>query len=387
MGALLYRWSTSAQLASVIMIALFYATLARSLKRAELVWWARSWWSNALAMAVTVTYWVFVPTSSVNPVLRGAYVGGKVVFAVLLVQGARAMCRPGSDWLGKRTIIAIASAAVVLGAFALPTINDLGVVVQGTLALLFLWSASTLLTSRGSAISWLAAGFVVRGGLAAIEALAYGAYMVPAGQLPPRAIHIIQAFLGAHTLIDLGGEWLLALGGVLAITQRAQHEIETANTDLLNVQAQLRNLADRDPLTGLANRRALPEMFRTVFQTGAVFVFFDLDSFKAINDTYGHAVGDQCLERFAAAMKSSFRPGDCIVRYAGDEFVVVAPAMKVGMVDERIARMRERLELPDESGVVVAFSAGIALMDPGGDAETALHQADEAMYAAKALKR
>lgn len=181
-------------------------------------------------------------------------------------------------------------------------------------------------------------------------------------------------FLGAHSSLDLAAEWLLALGGVLALARRAQQELQSANDGLLRVQEELRHLADRDPLTELANRRALPSAFRSVYDTGAAFVFCDIDDFKRINDTYGHPAGDACLERFAHALRSSFRPDDIIVRYAGDEFLVVCKGMELGMAHARVERLRARLAEEGRNDIPMEFSAGVVAMQPHGDAEQALRE-------------
>jgi len=90
-GALLYQWSTAAQLISVLMIALFYATLAQSLRRAEVLWWARGWWWNFGALSLACTYWFVTPPPVAAVVLRSLYVGGKAAYALMLIQGAWAL--------------------------------------------------------------------------------------------------------------------------------------------------------------------------------------------------------------------------------------------------------------------------------------------------------
>jgi diguanylate cyclase (GGDEF)-like protein len=375
MGELLYQWSTAAQFVSVLMIALFYATIARSVKRAEVVWWAQAWFCNLVAMAVAASYWFFVPPGVVAPILRTSYVGGKVAAALLLVQGAVAMVSPGRQWLSRRTLGISVAVSVLVGIVFLTTIPRLGLAVQGGMGLLFIGCGVHVLRAKRGFTTWLGTGFLLRGALGLIEAGFYFAAALPEGVLSSTQLQFVQNILGAHSSIDLAGEWLLALGGVLAITLRTQTEMEATNGDLLSAQEELRRLADRDPLTGLANRRALPEAFRAVHDEGAAIVFFDLDGFKGVNDTYGHAAGDQLLRRFADALRACFRPGDAIVRYAGDEFVVVAIGMSPEMATERMEQLRATID--------IAFSAGVAELKPGGDAEVALEAADEAMYAAK----
>ena len=381
-AALLYRWSTGAQLVSVLMIALFYATLGRSTKRAALAWWARSWWCNFGALALTLLYWFYTPSDALGTIIRALYVGAKLAFVLLLVQGAWALRRAGARWLSDRALVVAVGLSMLAAAVLLDSINLIGMAVQGTMALLFLWCDVMVFRERAAMTAWLAIGFLARGGLALVEAVAYGVNAVP-GTLSPVSAASLTMFLGAHSSLDLAGEWLLALGGVLAVARRAQTQMAATNDELLAVQEMLRRLVDRDPLTGLANRRALPETFRAVHATGAALVFCDLDGFKRINDQYGHAEGDACLVRFADALRRSFRPDDVIVRYAGDEFVVVAAGMASSMARQRIEEMRQQLAASSE--LSTAFSAGIVTLEPGGDAEVALRAADEMMYAGKAV--
>lgn len=381
-GALLYRWSTAAQLVSVLMIATFYATLGRSTRRAEVEWWVRSWWCNFGALGLTLLYWFYTPSDAGAMIMRAMYVGAKVAFALLLVQGAWAARTEGARWLSDRTLAIVVAISVITGAALLGSINLIGIAVQGTMGVLFVWCGTVLFRDRPTRMTWLGIGFLARGGLALVEAAAYGASSL-AHTLSPDASANLAMFLGAHSSLDLAGEWLLALGGVLAVARRVQGEVEATNDELRTVQGELQRLADRDPLTGLANRRVLPDVFRSVSHTGAAVVFIDLDGFKQVNDQFGHAAGDSCLSRFAAALRSSFRPDDEIVRFAGDEFVVVAKGMDVGMARERVEAMRARLSDADFAGVQIRFSAGIAHLASGGDANAAVQAADKAMYAAK----
>ncbi|MEO5817952.1 MAG: GGDEF domain-containing protein [Gemmatimonadaceae bacterium] len=385
-GVLLYQWSTAAQLISVLMIALFYATLARSLRRADVVWWARSWWCNFAALALAFTYWFFTPPPFGTIVVRALYVGGKFAYALLLIEGAWALRAPGGTWLSRRALSIIIGASVLLGAVVLSTINLVGIAVQGTMGVLFLWCGVVLFRERAKLAAWLGIAFLARGSFALVEAFAYGANTAPPGTFSPELASRIALFLGAHSSIDIAAEWLLALGGVVALARRSQDELQTANEGLLCVQGELRRLVDVDPLTELANRRVLPEAFRDVFMSGAALVFCDIDDFKQVNDTYGHPAGDVCLQRFAGALRTTFRPTDVIVRYAGDEFLVVCKGMELSLAHARVERLRAKLAEGGRTEIPLEFSAGIVELRPQQDAEEALRDADAAMYAAKTTR-
>src|SRR5437764_11270165 len=87
---------------------------------------------------------------------------------------------------------------------------------------------------------------------------------------------------------DTGAEWVIALGCVLILYRTIQTDLTKANVDLLAAKETLQELVDQDALTGLSNRRALPAVLRAAYETGATVMFFDLNDFKAINDSLGH---------------------------------------------------------------------------------------------------
>jgi diguanylate cyclase (GGDEF)-like protein len=147
-------------------------------------------------------------------------------------------------------------------------------------------------------------------------------------------------------------------------------------------QDDLRQLADRDPLTGAVNRRALRDIFNEVQHSGAMLLFFDLDGFKQINDVHGHAAGDDCLRTFANALTDSFRPDDHVVRYGGDEFLVIARGVDAVAARARVDDVDQRMKR--HSGAIwCGFSVGMTHLEPGGSPEQALQVADQNMYKAK----
>jgi diguanylate cyclase (GGDEF)-like protein len=143
-----------------------------------------------------------------------------------------------------------------------------------------------------------------------------------------------------------------------------------------------------DALTGLPNRLLfndrLDMIIREATRTGECFalLFVDLDRFKTINDTLGHAVGDQVLITATQRLRTSVRASDTVARYAGDEFVVVLIAEKI------VQLMQAPLRIDDGTELQVTASIGVSFHpDDADDAETLLKHADEAMYAAKSLGR
>jgi diguanylate cyclase (GGDEF)-like protein len=144
-------------------------------------------------------------------------------------------------------------------------------------------------------------------------------------------------------------------------------------------------LASTDALTGLVNRRALLEQLeRELFnaeryRTELAVMLIDLDDLKKINDTGGHAAGDDALRRLGAALKGSARKGDIVARYAGDEFVIVmtqAGHRAAAIAADRILRAVHEQKL--------RCSAGVAVFPIDGITPPALIEAaDNAVYKAK----
>ena len=383
MELLLWRWSTSVQVTSLVMITIFFWMLGRSIRTAALRWWVRAWIWNLVALAITIFFWFFQPPNWVmHALVAPVYMGAKTTFILFLIQGAWAMRRPGRPLFATRTL-ASGLAAYAAMATLMPTVPWIGVVQHTVMGLILVVAAAVLILAFDIALLWLAGGFAVRGALSLAEAGAYVISVAGPGRVPPRLAGGANVFLSAASSFDSIAEWLLALGCVLAVSEWVQRELLKANGELLNAQEDLRRLADRDALTGLANRRALPEVLRAAQPEGATLLFFDLDQFKQINDLHGHSAGDETLRRFAAALRESFRPADAVFRYAGDEFLVVAHGLDTASVDGRIEMLRDRLRRGATDGPPIEFSVGVADMPAGGQPDVALNLADEAMYEAK----
>ena len=160
------------------------------------------------------------------------------------------------------------------------------------------------------------------------------------------------------------------------------------------VQEQLEYAARHDPLTGLINRAQLNQVLQDTAQRMrrpgarcAALLFVDLDRFKLINDSLGHAAGDRVLVHVARRLQECLRPGDHLARFGGDEFIMLlddlARVEDAEVVASRVlARLREPLQFGERS-LVVSASIGVAPLRPGDDLDDSLQAADMALYSAK----
>ncbi|WP_432547448.1 diguanylate cyclase domain-containing protein [Kineococcus sp. SYSU DK004] len=150
--------------------------------------------------------------------------------------------------------------------------------------------------------------------------------------------------------------------------------------------------ARTDSLTGLANRAAFTEELERCERDGVAVgvVFVDLDRFKEVNDTHGHAAGDELLRAVGRRLTSVLRPGDVVARLGGDEFAVVLRAPEPGVTEALARRVSEAVAAPlvvAGAVLVPAASTGVAHGDAGEAAEAVVHRADAAMYRTKGARR
>jgi diguanylate cyclase (GGDEF)-like protein len=178
----------------------------------------------------------------------------------------------------------------------------------------------------------------------------------------------------------------------------ASDALDRTRDQLAHTQAQLVHLADHDPLTGLLNRRRLQiEVQRSIARarsSGAqhALVLIDLDNFKMINDTRGHALGDTVLRAVAGALQERLRPEDTLARLGGDEFAVILPgcdqAAAVEIAKQLISAVALTTIMPDSTGRMIRVNASAGVASFGGcpnlTPESLLVDADLALYDAKA---
>jgi len=203
------------------------------------------------------------------------------------------------------------------------------------------------------------------------------------------------------------------LTGVLGVTrvgaERTFTDLELGIADLLSAQvaialrnadlhARVAESAMRDPLTGLLNRRYFDEAVESAHAsavrngTPLSLIVLDLDRFSDVNNEHGHALGDAVLRRVARAIKSAVRDGDIVVRYGGEEFVVIASATSEEGAVEAAERIRAAVaaataEPVDGQHVPLTISAGVARLVDESDGRSLFRAADSALLAAKRAGR
>ena len=210
----------------------------------------------------------------------------------------------------------------------------------------------------------------------------------------------------ADTLESLTGvvrEMVEESRSVHELVQQTQHRLHQENEraqalsqrvqDLEGELQRLANEVQTDQLTRVANRRGLIAAFDGAQSQQArdgqplALALLDIDNFKKLNDTLGHAAGDEALKNLASRVQAILRPGDLVARYGGEEFVLVLPATPLDEATQVLGRLQRSLSaslfMHEGQDVFVTFSAGATLYRPGESLEQALDRADEALYEAK----
>jgi two-component system, cell cycle response regulator len=201
---------------------------------------------------------------------------------------------------------------------------------------------------------------------------------------------VVEAFRTTRSFSTIYSqeELMARLAEAMSRTESALHELRRTNQ-------RLEHLAATDPLTGAANRRQFIEIVEAEIvrakRGGAPFslLALDLDNFKAINDSYGHQIGDEVLRRFVRTCLDAIRPYDGVARVGGEEFMVLLPQSLLeaaGTIGERVrvAIARSAFEAGIGRLVEVTVSIGVSQFGRDGDTlDTLLRIADERLYRAK----
>lgn len=179
------------------------------------------------------------------------------------------------------------------------------------------------------------------------------------------------------------------LHGVAEIVRDLSHSKRNAT-----LYTELRQAANQDPLTGVANRGQLEARLEDLFADYAQaedaepfsVIFLDLDHFKKINDTYEHATGDEVLVNLVRLLEDELYSGETLGRYGGEEFLILCPATELEHAVKRAERVRRAIQnarLVAKHDLTVTASLGVAVVEADDTQQSVLHRADQALYDAK----
>lgn len=218
-----------------------------------------------------------------------------------------------------------------------------------------------------------------------------------------KVLEVVENILAACLALLLYHQVTLVLRGYI-LKMSGGHTVEPSGTTELRYlaqaynysieihhkeQAMLRKMAEKDALTQVANRRSLEEYVTHKLEqenTHGALVFFDVDGFKTINDTYGHDTGDGLLKALVQRVQRSFRDDDFIGRFGGDEFVLWIEDItqeNAAFIKERIAAINGTVLHLSGVDIPLSISAGVTFCRTGEDYKEILRRADEALYEKK----
>ena len=227
-------------------------------------------------------------------------------------------------------------------------------------------------------------------GLTAFVSLSYAAILALQSYPPAEQVRLNQDILQWIVLTTVL-VFFSIMGGYVSSLRK---KLAQAHVGLEKALLRIENMAARDELTGVLNRRSLVTVMGQQkgradrYGAGFSLLMVDIDHFKQINDTYGHAAGDTVLTRFAKAAAASMRLSDTFGRYGGEEFVAVLDQTNLEgacVVGERMCAMARRLQYEEVAVTLrVTVSLGIAQYRPPEDWHALIERADRALYRAKA---
>jgi diguanylate cyclase (GGDEF)-like protein len=374
------------QILATALIAVLSYVIARAVQRRLMLYWSAGWSAYCLAIvsilaANTFASALYAPLSFLYFFLEyGAVLC--IFHACYYIAHARALGRRSWLWLAPSAIVA-ALLTVTRGQFSVSFAVHGAIVGAGWAAcLVALWPALRRAGS-GPGVRIVAIGLV-------LLAIDYAQHLPTALVAMSHGVGDRPSYYTLTSLIDGMLDILLGFGTVVAIIDAVRADLVSANARLMIAHQRNEEALHRDPLTGTLNRYSFLGAFGQKSElariSGAVVVA-DVNRLKAINDTHGHATGDEAIRAVAKALLSLVRSDDPVYRYGGDEFVIVMIGATKELAEQRMARLPQAIaqasaDLASQIGEITA-SFGVATFDPGTSVLSAVEYADAAMYAAK----
>lgn len=385
-GALIAVIGLLAQAGGALLLVTLFSALLRSHPRSQSYFrqWTYGWVALVVALAGVGAQYGLPRVMHADPLAPRAanlvYQAAKLLFVAFLMAGTLNYVRGTRprDFLRWAVPVALAY-ALVSDVFSGPFLNAVMVFQTPLIAGAFLLCAWHLvrlpasLRTLGSRTT--ATVFATIAGLWILYAVAIAFEGVPAWRPPDGPLFFLLKY---NSFFDLLLQMLLGYGMVVLLLEDVGRENADARAQLAMAHDRLRQLSLSDPLTGALNRRAYEEgaTLETLAARYGTALMLDMDNLKVVNDTLGHAAGDERLRSLADTLRRSVRPLDRVYRWGGDEFLLLFPAARP---EEVVPRVRAAIRAVPE----LEASLGASSFSGPDDLPAAIERADRAMYAEK----
>jgi len=382
------------QAAGALLISFLCVQLNRIAQARALTAWARSWFSLGVAL-VSLLVEQKVPSTAV--VTLPVYLFSEYLFALWLMEGCAVFGEhPWPSARFRRFVGPMGVVAIITPQLTGYEFDHVFILQSAVLSAAFAGALSYLVTSKqhrsspGMAVMRVALALLA--GLFLLYVPIYGAHLLMGTTLP-------LALLKYSSILHLLVEFQLGFAGASLILEQTNYGLVQRNNSLSSEAAKYRGQAERDALTNAYTRNALLQRLAELLSraeasgTSVSFLYCDIDNFKRINDSRGHAYGDHLLVLIAKRLEDCIGQHDFVVRMGGDEFLIVVTDAKQqqGSVLPWVTELQRAVSSPATiEGIVadVQVSMGVSTFPADGrDAKTLLQRADIALYQAKSLGR
>ncbi len=371
-----FEIASAAHLAGSIVLALFFVLLERHDSRPYLREWMAAWIVQVLALAA-----LLATSRWDRPGSETLYLFLETSHGVFLWSAARGYARGRVTLRGRMITLALLVAWSAAAPALLGSERGLLAAQLSVLAVSHVAAAVTLWPLREPS----GMGLHVTSNVLLLLAALYGGQAALLG-LEREGFSALHSSFEVMPFLVLLLQMLLALGMVLTVMEGTQFALTATNAQLREAENRLKVLAETDPLTGCFNRRVFRDLVDDLRAergalTGAI-VYVDMDGLKELNDRDGHAAGDRAIRAVADAIRSRTRTTDLVVRFGGDEFVVVLPD-----ASRAEAEQRERQISEEVSAAGHEVSSGLAIYGGDVDVMAAVERADALMYETKTRRK
>jgi diguanylate cyclase (GGDEF)-like protein len=388
-GSLISFIGTATQLGGALLLAAFFLLLrGHAARRPYFRAWSLAWVWMALALLAVFSLYQFLNEGTERWVWF-VYQASKLAFLSSLLAGALAYALAARPSAVMRIALPLSAAYAALSVFLAPSFNEV-VAMQGPVAAMMgggsAWVLLRLPRSR-STFGSRATG-VFFGLLAGLWVF----YTVSFND-PDQLVGIVEFIVRHNSYLDLLLQMLLGYGMVVLLMEDVKRDVDSAHAALAVAHDELKRLAVHDSLTGVMNRRAWTEGIglETVRASVGTALMLDLDNLKTVNDTHGHAAGDELLRRVADVLRQAVRPTDRLYRWGGDEFLLLLPGARAvdarRRVEEMVAGANAAVPADGTAHLALELSIGAAEFSGGEALAAAVSRADAEMYREKSRRR